>query len=182
MDENLLEALKKIHGKNRLLWIIVLIDIFLFGLLVLFFKYYSFPENPVSWNFKSVNDLSLIVIIGVLVLIMVLKRSYLVPEKLIRKAQIKRKYPIHEKLISFQDKHGEDIELLSGIMILLRRYYFVVWSLINLIALIGFLLFIVSNQIRPFLIYGVVALYALIINFPFFSIVERSYYKIMNQD
>ena len=182
MSEVFLEAIKKIHVKNRFFWAIVLADIIIFGLLVALFDYIGFPGESFVKNHKVINDFSLILIIATLVIIMILKRNFLVPDKLIKKARVKELSGTINELADFRKEYGSKADHLLQVLRILRRYYFLIWSLINFVVLIGFLVFLLSSEIRPFLIYGIVALYALIINYPFFSIVERCYYRIMDED
>jgi hypothetical protein len=54
----------------------------------------------------------------------------------------------------------------------------VIWSIANLIVMIGFIQYILALQFESFLIYSAVGIFSLAINFPKFTIIEILYLKI----
>jgi len=181
MDENFRSKLRRIHRVNRLLWIAILAEILILSVIAVSLWYFNILTEPVLTNLKTFNDVSLIIVIILLFTIMYLKRTYLLPDKIIDRAGRKELHLESADVADFIQEFGKEANMIAGALIIMRRYFMLIWSIANLIVLIGFISFIVTMSLRNFMIYGIVGLYSLLINFPRFSIVENCYHK-MNQE
>ena len=181
MDENIRSKLRRIHRVNRLLWNAILIDIVIISVIAIILWYFNILSKPVFYNLKTFNDITLIIVIILLFMIMYLKRTYLQPVKIIDRANQKQLHIETPDVVDFVQEFGKEANVIAKALIIMRRYYMVIWSIANLIVLIGFVSFILSLYLNNFIIYGVVGLYSLLINFPRFSIVEDCYNKITNE-
>lgn len=181
MDENFKSKLRRIHRVNRLLWIAILTDILIISLIAIILWYFNILSEPVLSSMKTFNDISLIVVVGLLFTVMYLKRTYLLPNKIIERANQKEIHIEAADVVDFIQEFGKEANIMAKALIIMRRYFMVIWSIANLILLIGFISFVLSLNLRNFIIYGIVGLYSLLINFPRFSIVEDCYYKITNE-
>ena len=181
MEENFRSKLRRIHRVNRILWNAILVDILLLAVIAVILWYFKILTEPVLYNLKTFNDISLIVVIILLFTIMYLKRTYLLPSKIVDRAKRKELHIEAADVVDFIQEFGKEANMIAKALIIMRRYFMVIWSIANLIVLIGFIAFIVSLNLRNFIIYGIVGLYSLLINFPRFSIVEDCYFKITNE-
>ncbi|MBN1408899.1 MAG: hypothetical protein JW956_13965 [Calditrichaceae bacterium] len=181
MDENFRSKLRRIHRVNRILWTAILADILILSVIALLLWYFEILTEPLLHNIKMFNDISLIAVIILLFTIMYLKRTYLIPDKIVERAKRKELQIGSADVVDFIQEFGKEANMIAKALIIMRRYFMLIWSIANLIVLIGFISFIVSMSLRNFIIYGIVALYSLLINFPRFSIVEDCYYNITNK-
>ncbi|MEJ2544393.1 MAG: hypothetical protein P8Y99_10035 [Calditrichaceae bacterium] len=181
MEENFRSKLRRIHRVNRILWNAILADIVILSIIAVILWYFKILTEPVLYNLKTFNDISMIVVILLLFTIMYLKRTYLVPSKIVDRAKRKELHIEATDVVDFIQEFGKEGNMIAKSLIIMRRYFMVIWSVANLIVLIGFIYFIVSLSLRNFIIYGIVGLYSLLINFPRFSIVENCYYIINNE-
>ena len=181
MDENFRSKLRRIHRVNRVLWIAILADMVILSVIAISLWYFNVLSVPVLSHFKTYNDITLIIVIVLLFTIMYLKRTYLIPGKIIERAGRKKLNIEGTDVIDFIQEFGKDANILAKTLIIMRRYFMVIWSIANVIVLIGFISFIMSLHLWNFLTYGIVGLYSLVINFPKFSIVEDCYYIISNE-
>lgn len=181
MDQNFRAKLRRIHRVNRLLWIAILANILILTVIVIILWYFNILTEPLLVNLKTFNDILLIIVIVLLFTIMYLKRTYLLPSRLVDRANRKELHIQSTDVVDFIQEFGRQANIIVKVLIIMRRYFMVIWSIANLVVLIGFISFIFSLSLRNFIIYGIVALYSLLINFPRFSIVENCYYIITNE-
>ncbi len=175
MDEAFRQKVRNLYRVNRLLWYAVLSGIITL-LLVGFLLSYSnsiTPESPT--NHGALGNVLFILSVILLFIVFHMKRTYLDPQKLVWRAQKKTLQITSVDLADFISQFGEEADTMAKTLILLRRYYMVIWSIANLITLIGFIEFVVTGNLRILGIYGIVGLYSLLINFPSFRIIERCY-------
>jgi hypothetical protein len=88
--------------------------------------------------------------------ILILKRSIFLPHKIVANA-IKRS----------DDKQGHHI------LIRIRRNYIIVWSLAEIICLIGFINYIFAVNFQTYLVFAIVSIYSILINFPRQKLAEQ---------
>ncbi len=180
MDQNFRAKLKRIHRVNQLLWIAILADILILSVIVFILWYFNILTEPLLVHLKTFNDISLIIVVLLLLTIIYLKRTYLLPSRIVDRANQKELHIQSTDVVDFIQEFGREANIIAKAIIIMRRYFMVIWSTANLVVLIGFISFIVSLSIRNFIIYAIVGFYSLLINFPRFSIVEDCYYKITN--
>ncbi|MEJ2054575.1 MAG: hypothetical protein P8X42_11705 [Calditrichaceae bacterium] len=181
MDEKLRDKLAQTYRINKVLWFAILADVIILAVIAFALEYFKVLTTPALHSFKTFNDISLIIVIVLLFAIMYMKRSFLFPSKIVQKAK-NSDLPMDESgMADVWDEFGEEGKLLFRVLMLLRRYFMIIWSFANLIVILGFILYILSLNLNNFLIYGVVGLYSLVINFPRFTIIENCYYQIKNE-
>jgi len=98
----------------------------------------------------------------------------LTPKKLIIRAAKKKMSYGTGDIADLVTEFGDDAVQLAKTLIIMRRYFMLVWSIANIILVFGFIAFILASQFQTFLIYSVVSIYSTIINFPFFRLIENS--------
>ena len=143
-----MEEITAAHKKNFLIWTSVLI-----GMLILVTVVYFLHSGTVfkpGAESRSYGQIFFIVAIIFASAILILKRSILLPEKVVARIS-KESGP--EKPVGL---------LLSRI----RFNLLIIWTLAEAILLTGFINYILTTDFNNFMILAVVALYSLIINIP----------------
>lgn len=183
MDEKLRQKLRNLYRVNRVLWIGILGGV-LTLLVIGFFLSQTGVVKPVPADVgkDQLGNAFLIIAIILLYIVFHMKRTYLNPKKLIWRARKKKIDIAAMDVQDFVAEFGENADVLLKALMLLRRYYMVIWSLANIVALLGFVEFAVSGNLRILGIYGVVSLYSIAINFPSFGIIERCYHLLETED
>ncbi len=178
MDENFRKKVRHLYRVNRILWTGVFAGVLtLIGLGYLFHQMNTMAVQPGAIG-PQTDTIILFLAIGLLYIVFHMKRTYLAPDRLIKRAQTKTLQITSVDLEDFIAEFGNEANVMAKTLILLRRYYMVIWSIANLITLLGFIQFVISGEIKVLMIYGVVSLYSLLINFPSFRIIEQCYTKI----
>jgi len=178
MDENLNAKLKQLHNPIRLIWLALLVEIIVLIGVGLLLDYLNALGEPVISNRKAISDLSMMLIVVLLFAVLFLKRNLLNPDKLIERAKSKKDAVYNPQWQMIVQEFGPEAEIMVHIVEIIRKYYLVIWSIGNAIVLIGFVGLVVGLPLRQFLIYAVVGLYSLSVNFPVFSMVERCLYRL----
>jgi len=132
----------------------------------------SISETVLDASPKLENTLFLITI-ALLFLSFYLKRHYLVPQKMVDRASKKEINVSSAEMVDIIDTFGDETKMVVKVLILMRRYFMLVWSVANILLLFGFISFLLAGQFQTFLIYALIGLYSLIINFPAFSFIEN---------
>ncbi|RLD15634.1 hypothetical protein DRI50_03860 [candidate division KSB1 bacterium] len=176
MEEQFRQKLRNLYRVNRILWYAVLL-----GILILMAVGYvlhatnAITPQTVGHRGDNVSTVFLIIALILLYIVFHMKRTYLTPKKLIWRARRKKVDLTGPDVVDFIAEFGERADVLVKTLMLLRRYYMVIWSIANLITLLGFVEFVISGQFRVLATYGIVALYSLLINYPSFKLIERCY-------
>ncbi len=181
MEKNYLAKLRHIHRVNRILWSSILIAILAMVIVVVIFNYSHLLTKPEVNNLKILNTIFFSLVVGLVFLGIYIKRTYLIPSKMIARAQ---KHDINisaSDVTDFVEEFGKEANLLAKTLIIMRRYYMVIWSIANLIVMVGFIQYIIGVHFDNFIILSIVGLYSLTINFPRFAIIETCYYRIENE-
>jgi len=173
MNQKVYDKLRHIHRVNRVLWTSVLSGMILLFIITFIFKYNGYISAVTLSANPQLENMMLLFTIGLLFLIFYLKRHYLVPRKLIDRAEKKEISYGTGDIADFKEEFGEDVSIIAKALILMRRYFMLVWSLANIVLLFGFIAFILAGQFQTFLIYVVVSLYSMFINFPSFALIEK---------
>ena len=160
------QSLRHIHRIDRVLWISVFSGMLVISVVALIFNYTGLLTGQLIQLDPQLDNALLVLTIGLLFLIFYLKRQFLVPEKIAKRAQRKNIVNITHDISSLKNEFGEKAELVKTALMLIRRYFMLVWSVANVILLLGFIVFMLAGQFQTFLIYAVVAFYSMIINFP----------------
>ncbi|MGD9488868.1 MAG: hypothetical protein AB7W47_12655 [Calditrichaceae bacterium] len=179
MDVHFRAKLRRIHRINRLLWASIFSGMVGIVLITLVLKFFNIVSEPVSPGSESMIDQILLIIAVLLAfLILYLKRTYLLPEKLVLRAKSHELNIEPGDVTDFVQEFGKEGDLMAKTLIIMRRYFMVVWSLANLIVIIGFIDYILALQFGSFLVFSIVGFYSMTINFPLFSLVEKCYESI----
>lgn len=182
MEERLKEKIRPIHRVNRLLWLSILSGIVTLNIIIFIFHYLKFISPSQLQNVQTYINILLMIAAGLLFLVMYVKRTYLIPSKLIERAKTHDLNITSNDVVDFIQTFGDKGGLLAKAMIIMRRYYMVIWSIANLIVMIGFIQYIIDLQFQSFLIYSIVGIFSLSINFPRFAVIETLYLKIKAED
>ncbi len=175
MEEEFRRKVRNLYRVNRVLWYSVtggVLTLLVVGYLLHYFG--SIGPTGTAGN-NGLGTVVLIVAMVLLYLVFHMKRNYLDPKKLVWRAKKKTLEITSVDLADFITQFGSTADTMVKTLILLRRYYMVIWSIANLITLLGFVEFVVSGELRVLAVYGIVSLYSLLINFPSFGIIERCY-------
>ena len=181
MDENFRAKLRRILRIYQFLWGCILLGMIGLVILVFIFKNLGVFTEPAVSDVQMLDNVTFIIAILLVFLIFYLKRNYLSPKKMIERAENRDINIGSGEVANFVQEFGKEADLLAKILIIMRRYYMIIWSIADLIVLIGFLVYILGLQFQTFLIYSVIGLYSMAVNFPRFSIIERCYYRIANR-
>lgn len=156
------EQMVAAHKLNRILWLAVFMGIIL--LLAIGFILQSISFFPASGAAApGLSNLFLMLTVVLLVAVILMKRSLLYPPKLAGK--------VLNDLTMNKDipKPIPPQKMFSKAVLKLRRYYLVIWSIADLIAIIGFVEYALTGNFGNYFIYIVVAVYSLAINYPAYS-------------
>ena len=181
MNENYIVKLRKIHRVNLLIWGSILFGIIVLAVIAIVFKNLNIVTEPVIYNLRQLDNLMLLITIFLLFFIFYLKRNYLTPIKIIEQAEKKDLNLEQGDAAELVNEFGKEAEKLAKALILMRRYYIFVWVTAELIVLLGFLEYILALYFKGFLIYVIVGMFSLAINFPLFSKIERCYLKLIGK-
>jgi hypothetical protein len=156
MEDSLVEQISMAHKKNMILWGAILA-----GMLILFtITYYINTQGiftPVAET-REIGQILFIVAVVLALVILVLKRSVLTPEK------------IADRIPGTLSKPERDAAALNRI----GTNYVIVWALSEAIMVTGFINYVLLTNFNDFLIFSIVALYSLVINIPREGALHRS--------
>jgi hypothetical protein len=132
---------------NVILWGAILTGIVILSIIVFVLdQSQTFTPIPVAQN---VNQILFIVAVIFAFGILILKRSIFSPHKIIAYA------------VKMTNEEKTRIVLAR-----IRRNYIVVWAMAEVICLIGFLNYIFTVNFQAYLVFAIVSIYSVIINFP----------------
>ncbi len=174
------EKVRKIHRVNRLLWLAVLSGMLVLTVVAFIFYYFKLVE----WNpnaYRNFDRIVYLVVLFLLFLIFYLKRHYLEPNKLVERVKNRQVVINIEDMADLLQQFGSEYDLLARALTLTRRYLMLIWSVANLILIIGFIYFLMTGLLKAYLIYALIAIYSIAINFPAFSYIERCYIKLYDK-
>jgi len=176
MEETFRIQLRRIYRVNRVLYFAVLMGMVTLTLVAVLFYFGRLLPSRALVDIHSLDKVLLMLVLFLLLLVFYLKRTYLQPEKLIKRAEKKELNITAPDVTDFIQEFGIQAGILAKTLIIMRRYFMVVWSIANLALLLAFIGFILTSNFRLFLIYAVVGFYSIFINFPSFRLVERCFY------
>jgi MFS family permease len=138
---------QKFHKTNLALWLTIIVFMLILGGIVFYLdsSYFIKPHE----SQKTISDVFFLIALVLAIAIFIFKRAFFLPLKLVHAVE-----------------HEHESEKLTKIMARIRRNYMVIWSLAELIFLLGFIQYILTANFRQFLILSVVAFYSLVINKP----------------
>ncbi len=149
------QNIEKFNKNNFIIWITILL-----GMMIMCIVTYVLDSSqtfiPVQET-KQVKNVLFLMALILAISILFLKRSVFVSKKIV------------EKLQSASNENREQLLLAR-----LRKNYIIVWILGEMILFLGFIEFVFIVDFNSFLIYAVVGLYAVVINFPRRALVAKS--------
>lgn len=167
------QKIRNVHRQNRVLWFSVLAGMIMLVLVTFILRMTSgLEQSNVMINPKMENFLFLLTL-GLLLLIFYLKRHYLVPSKMVERAAKKNINISGAEMVDLVETFGDETRMIARVLILMRRYFMLVWSVANILLLFGFISYLLAGQFQTFLIYALIGFYSMIINFPAYSFIEK---------
>jgi len=164
------------HQKSRTMWFAILAGIISLIILVVIFHFAELFKDPLVKDLKSMNQLFLFIVFALAFLIIILKRIFFAPSQLVSAARRK----------AYKQGGGQDTEAkrktLRYALDRIHTFSLVLWVLADLIVIAGFLSYIFMLSFQTFIIYAVVGLYSLLINYPKYGLLEACYNQIMPGD
>ena len=173
MNTEYYSKLREIHRVNRVLWIALLSGMGILVLTAALFRFGGLLETAVPTAGSRTDNIILVITLALLFIVFYLKRHYLVPAKIVARARKKKIAAGSGDIAGFIAEFGEEVAVIAYALIIMRRYFMLVWSIANIILLLGFIVFIAAGQFQTFLIYAVISAYSMGINFPSFRIIEQ---------
>jgi len=173
MKQEFYTKLRQIHRVNRVLWMSLLSGMGILVLTAILFKFGGFFQTSVPSVDSKLDNAILIFTLALLFTVFYLKRHYLIPAKMVARAQKKEISVGGGDIAAFITEFGENAMTIAKTLVIMRRYFMLVWSIANVILLLGFIVFIAAGQFQTFLIYAVISAYSMAINFPSFKIIEH---------
>jgi hypothetical protein len=139
--------LKIFHKTNVFIWATIIAAMIVLSLVVFILdQQKSFVPIPEA---VGVSKILFIVAVVLAFGILILKRTAFLPQKIVSRTV---------------KKAAEDKTRI--ILNIIRRNYIVVWAVAELICLIGFITYIFTVNFQSYLIFAVVGIYSVLINFP----------------
>jgi hypothetical protein len=159
-----------------MLWVVTLVGMLILSFFVIIFNHYGIISQPSVINVANFDNLTMGIILILTILILFIKRNYLMPKKIIERARKKDLSIIPDDVRDLLQEFGDDGDLMAKALIIMRRYFMLIWSVANLIIILAFIDYIVALRFESFWIYSVVALYSMVINYPKFDTIEALHY------
>ncbi|GEM_PF-2233516 len=175
------EKVRSIHRVNRLLWLAILSGMLTFAVVVIVLSLTHLIVPASSGPDRLMENIFFLIAIALLLIIFYVKRTYLIPDKIISRAGVKTIHITATDDLDLIEQFGPNAGLLVKSMMIMRRYFMVIWSANNLLVLMGFIYYLFNGTLRTFLIYLIIALYSMIVNFPSFKLIKVCYESIFKK-
>jgi hypothetical protein len=172
MHTNLISISRQFNRVNILIWLAILIGT-LTLVLISFLLWRSGSIGKAIPAEATFQNGIFIFVVGFLFVLAFFKRTRLIPERIVAKAGKERGKMLPAPLTGLMIEFGEPGALFGQALLLMRKYYLIIWTLAEFAVLGGFILFIITLQFRTFAIFAVAGIYPLIINFPAISLIEK---------
>ncbi len=168
--------LQRIYRANRILYFSILAGMITLVVIAFIFNYSGFLQQQALVDAYTLDRILLMIVAALLLLGIYLKRVYLLPKKLISRAGKSHTKITTADIADLIRESGEEVNILAKALNMMRRYFMVIWSIANLVILLAFTGFILTGNFKIFLVYSVVSLYSIAINFPRFALIENCFY------
>jgi hypothetical protein len=133
---------------NRMIWISIITGvIILTGIVLVFNRLQIFYTIP---NITVVGEILFLIALGLGIAILVLKRTMFRLDKVL------------EQGLALTDTARQE----NFVLVKIRRNYIVLWLLAEMIGLLGFIFYLFTADLQNYLLFAVVSLYSLVINYP----------------
>ena len=180
MDENIKKQLQAFNRISLILWGAILTGVVILMVVAYVIRTQEYFTDPVLLDEPGMKNIIMIVTIALLFLIIVLKRTFLIPEKIVARARRQTQPITGGDLASLMHQYGANGDLLAKSILLLRRFQLIIWAIAEAIVMIGFVVFMLTAQFQNFIMYSVIGLYSLLINYPSFALIGRIHSLIFN--
>ncbi len=178
METQIRDQLKQLNRANIVLWGAILSGMLILVIAAYLFKTFGILDFPAVRDTGIFRNVFLMIILILLFVILYIKRSLLTAEKITEKAQTSPAAAEADAMLPLVQHFGTNSALLLKTVKLLRRYYLFVWTIADLIVVLGFVEYVLTLNFQSLMIYAIVGLYSLIINYPTVSLLEKCYLKI----
>jgi hypothetical protein len=172
MDNDETLKIKQWHRKIKLMWFVILAGMLILTFIILLLQQLEVLKEPLTENPVEINKIMLLVVFILAALIIVLKRTFFVKNKLILSACRKLNINLDEA----DEEQKENI--LDLVFSRIQIYQYVVWLMADAIVIIGFVNYIFILSIQASMMYCVVGIYSMLISYPRLSLLEGCYYHI----
>ena len=146
--------LKSFHRTNLVLWIIILSSILIIAIVIFILDHMKI--NQLIETNPLIEKLLFLFAIAFALTIILLKRSIFHPSNIVNSI-----------------KNNVESDQYKILLFKLRRNYIIVWSLGELICIVGLVDYFLFIRINSFLVYSAVSIYSIIINIPRITIIEK---------
>jgi len=176
MEDEIRLKLMRIYRENKTLYFAILAGMLTIIIIAVIFNFSDILQKEPLIDAYTVDRILLMAAVFLLMMVIFIKRVFLLPKKLISSA-VKSKAKITAADMSdlITEPGNGEINLAKALNIM-RRWYMVIWSAANLVILLAFTGFILIGNFKIFLVYSAVGLYSTAINFPVFAMLEKCYY------
>ncbi len=182
MEKEFRNQIRQIYRVNRILYLAIFLGMSTLTLVAVIFHLSDVLTPQELIDSYSVDRVLLMIVVVLLFLVLYIKRTYLVPEKLVARAEKRPLNIVSSDVADFVQQFGQEADILVKALIIMRRYFMVIWSIANLVILLAFIGYVLTANLRIFLIYALVSFYSLAINYPAFRLVERCYYLVKDKN
>ena len=165
MDEKLEAVLNDVNKKNKTLWLIVFSGIIILILISIMLNYLQAINAMPIIDPVDADKIALLIILSLAIVIFFIKRSFLIPSKIIELSR-KSNSKGHTAVFNVLKDNAAKQVIMARSVEKANRFLFIVWFLADLIIVIAFVNYILAPVLQTFLVYSVVGLYSLFINFP----------------
>ncbi len=174
MDDNLKEKLEKIHQKNRLVWGAVLSGVIILILASMLFFFFNIINPLPIVDPQKADNITMFIILVFIIAIFYIKQSILTPVKLYEKSK-NPKLKLSDQLSSLLRTGDGKSETFLKCIQLYNRNILIIWFLADLVIVTAFVSFILAPILNKIVMYGLVSLFSLLINFPSFTVYNKIY-------
>lgn len=154
------------HRLNRLFWLAALALNLLILALVFVLTLRPGQPGPETLRLVKTDQVVMAVVLGLLLLVMFLRKNFLQPDRLIA-INSRRRGGDKQALQSRAEE-----TTLAGLFRLQLKYQILIWVVIDLVALTALIEFLILNRFQTFLTYYIVSLMALLVHIPRYSFLE----------
>ena len=153
---------KTFNKLNFIIWLTIVSSIIILSIVVFILNY--FEIDKVFDGQLFIEKILFIIAIAIALTIIIFKRSIFLPANIVKNVR--------------DDAESRRVEILLA---KIRRNYIIVWSLGELIAIIGLIDYIFFVHLNSYLVYFVVSIYSVLINIPKLEKVEKCF-ELLNLD
>ncbi|MBD3224616.1 MAG: hypothetical protein GF313_07795 [Caldithrix sp.] len=176
MDQQINQIINQHHRMNRRLWMAILSGVLLIIAVTVLFHFSDVFTHPIVEEASTLNDIMFVIIVVVVLAILAVKRRLMDTKKILSKANITLLSDGQGE--STKDPTNRKAEILQNAIQFMRQNFLIIWVLGEVVVIIGFILYILLLNFEAFLIYSIVGLWSLAVNYPRLQFLQRLYYLI----